>query len=265
MNNVSASLIKELRELTGSGIMECKKALLQSNGNIEIAIDNMRKAGKTQVAKKSIRIAKEGCILIEVKDNKGIMIEINCETDFVSRDEIFLTFCKEVLHTANKQNILSIEVLQQKYEDKLSLLMSQFKENIVIRRMVFLQEDHIGFYIHGSRIGVLISAINAKPNFIKQIAMHIAASKPDYISNKDIPAKIIEREYQIQRELVLQKNKSIEIENKIIEGKMKKFTDEISLVNQKFIFDNTKTVGHILREEQATVKKFFRFELGEAI
>lgn len=258
--------IKKLRKTTGSGVIECKKALIIANGNIDLAILNMRKSGLINAVKKFNNITSEGVISTEIKNNVAVIIEVNCQTDFVSKNEIFKSFTNKIILYILKYKIKDINFIKKKFELEKNFLISKFGENINIRRISILEGNKLGQYLHNnSKIGVIISGTNIKKDLIKKIAMHIAANKPEYIDTIDIPNEKIHNERQIQLEIVKKYKKNISISEKIIEGKLKKFKDSISLTNQIFLLDTSKTVGKVLKEKNSKINSFIRFELGEYI
>lgn len=264
---ITAALVKELRERTAAGMMECKKALVEANGDIELAIDNMRKSGQAKAAKKAGRIAAEGIILAKVSaDGKyGVILELNCETDFVAKDAGFKAFGEEVINAALAEKIADIDVLKAKFEEQRANLVAKIGENINIRRVAVLEGDILGTYLHGARIGVMVAATGADEELVKHIAMHIAASKPEYVKPDDVPAEVVAREHQIQLDIAIESGKPREIAEKMVEGRMRKFTGEVSLTGQNFVMDPSKTVGDLLKENNADVVNFIRFEVGEGI
>lgn len=267
MTQITAAMVKELRDRTGAGMMDSKKALIEANGDIELAIDNMRKSGQAKAAKKAGRVAAEGVIITKIDDDKkyGIILEVNCETDFVAKDTSFLAFSNDVAEAALKDEVGDIASLQSKFEDARTALVAKIGENITIRRIAELSGERVGSYQHGARIGVLVAASGAEDETIKHVAMHIAASKPDYLDPEDVPADVVAREHQIQIDIAMQSGKPREIAEKMVEGRMRKFTGEISLTGQPFVMDPSKTVGQMLKERNATVTGFVRFEVGEGI
>lgn len=264
---ITAALVKELRERTAAGMMECKKALVEANGDIELAIDNMRKSGQAKAAKKAGRIAAEGIILAKVSaDGKfGVILELNCETDFVAKDAGFKAFGEEVINAALADKIVDIDALKAKFEEQRANLVAKIGENINIRRIAVLEGDVLGTYLHGARIGVMVAATGADEELVKHIAMHIAASKPEYVKPEDVPAEVVAREHQIQLDIAIESGKPREIAEKMVEGRMRKFTGEVSLTGQNFVMDPSKTVGDLLKENKADVVNFIRFEVGEGI
>lgn len=265
MAEITASLVKELRERTGAGMMECKKALVEANGDIELAIDNMRKSGQAKAAKKAGRVAAEGIILTAIDQNYAVVLELNCETDFVAKDAGFKAFAEEVIAVALKQRIASVEILKAQFEEQRTALVAKIGENINIRRLAVLEGAVLGSYLHGVRIGVLVAATGATQELVKHVAMHIAASKPEYINPEDVPAEVVEREHQIQLDIAMQSGKSAQIAQGMVTGRMRKFTGEISLTGQNFVMEPSKTVGQLLKEHDAQVTGFIRFEVGEGI
>ena len=238
MAEITASLVKELRERTGAGMMDCKKALTEANGDIELAIENMRKSGAIKAAKKAGNVAK---------------------------DAGFQAFADKVLDAAVAGKITDVEVLKAQFEEERVALVAKIGENINIRRVAALEGDVLGSYQHGARIGVLVAAKGADEELVKHIAMHVAASKPEFIKPEDVSAEVVEKEYQVQLDIAMQSGKPKEIAEKMVEGRMKKFTGEVSLTGQPFVMEPSKTVGQLLKEHNAEVTGFIRFEVGEGI
>ncbi|WEM42842.1 translation elongation factor Ts [Photobacterium sp. DA100] len=263
MATVTAALVKELRERTGAGMMECKKALVEANADIELAIENMRKSGAAKAAKKAGNVAAEGTILIKDADGVAALLEVNCQTDFVAKDASFLAFANEVLETALAER-LDIAALQAKFEEARVALVAKIGENISIRRVEFIEGESVSSYRHGDRIGVVVAG-NGDAETLKHIAMHVAASKPEFVNPEDVPADVVEKERQVQVEIAMNEGKPAEIAEKMVIGRMKKFTGEISLTGQPFIMEPKKSVGEILKEKGATVTNFIRLEVGEGI
>ncbi|QCI17059.1 elongation factor Ts [Buchnera aphidicola (Aphis helianthi)] len=263
--NISAELVKKLRLRTGVGFMECKRALIEENGDIELSIDNLRKSGKLQASKKLQNTTNQGLIFSNIENNTGAMIELNCQTDFVSKDALFIALGKEIISSILSNKIIKIDDIKKHFEEQLTELIIKFDENIKINRFKIIKGNNIFSYIHAGRIGVLVSANNLNQDILKNIAMHIAASKPEYIYPHEVPKSIFEREYNIQLELVKNYKKPTSILQKIVDGRMNKFVNNISLVGQNFIIDPNKTVGEILNENNGSVVSFDRFEIGENI
>jgi elongation factor Ts len=263
MATVTAALVKELRERTGAGMMECKKALVEANADIELAIENMRKSGAAKAAKKAGNVAAEGTILIKDAEGVAALIEVNCQTDFVAKDSNFLTFANEALDAAIAER-LDIAALQAKFEEARIALVAKIGENISIRRVEFIEGERVSSYRHGDRIGVVVAG-SGDEETLKHIAMHVAASKPEFVNPEDVPADVVEKERQVQVEIAMNEGKPAEIAEKMVVGRMKKFTGEISLTGQPFIMEPKKSVGEILKEKGATVTNFIRLEVGEGI
>ena len=260
---VTAALVKELRERTGAGMMDCKKALTETDGDIELAIENMRKSGAAKAAKKAGNIAAEGTIIIKQNDGVAVLVEVNCQTDFVAKDESFLAFANKVADAAIAETI-TIEDLQAKFEEDRVELVTKIGENINIRRLQYITGETLVEYRHGERIGVVVAGV-ADEETLKHIAMHVAASNPEYLTPEDVPADVVEKEKQVQIDIAMNEGKPAEIAEKMVVGRMKKFTGEVSLTGQAFIMEPKKSVGEILKEKNATVTSFARVEVGEGI
>ncbi|QFQ32071.1 translation elongation factor Ts [Buchnera aphidicola] len=265
MTEITAELIKKLRLRTGVGFMECKRALVEENGDIELSIDNLRKSGKMQVLKKLKNVANQGLILSNFKNNFGAILELNCQTDFVAKDNLFISLGNEIISTALSKRIKKICDINNYFEEKITELIIKFGENIKINRFKTIKGESIYSYVHAGRIGVLVNANNLNKDILKNITMHIAASKPEYINPNEVPKSIFEREYNIQLELVKSYKKSTHILQKIVDGRMNKFVNNISLIGQSFIMEPNKTVGQVLKENNGSIISFIRFEIGEDI
>ena len=261
---VTAALVKELRERTGAGMLDCKKALVETDGDIELAIENMRKSGQAKAAKKAGRIAAEGVILTKVEAGKATMLELNCETDFVARDEGFLAFGNKLLDVAFENNLNDIEALNSAeveggvVSEVRDALVAKIGENISPRRVLTVEGDNLGAYVHGGRIGVVALLTGGEEELAKDVAMHVAASSPQFVKPEQVPAEVVEKEKAIQIEIAMQSGKPAEIAEKMVVGRMKKFTGEISLTGQAFIMEPKKTVGEILKEKGAKPRRYFR-------
>ena len=268
---VTAALVKELRERTGSGMLDCKNALVETNGDIELAIENMRKSGQAKAAKKSGRIAAEGVILATVSGNSATMLEVNSETDFVARDEGFLAFGNKLLTIAAANGFNDIDALNAADCDGVTVstardtLVAKIGENISPRRVITIEGDNLGAYVHGGRIGVIAILNGGDEDLAKDIAMHVAASNPQYVKPTDVPADVVAKEKEIQLEIAIQSGKPAEIAEKMVSGRMKKFTGEVSLTGQPFVKDPSMSVGEYLKSKSADVVNFVRFEVGEGI
>lgn len=280
---ISAGLVKELRERTGVGMMECKKALVAANGNIEKAIEDLRKAGQAKAVKKGDRIAAEGLIVINVaKDAKSAaMVEINCETDFVAREEQFRKFTNVVSGVVLAAQIDDVAALITKtiaatnktVEETRLALIATLGENIAIRRACYLQvkDGVIGAYLHGGNDGARIASMVAVDrddiSLAKDLAMQVAAMKPEYIAEQDIPAERIGKEKEIFMVEVIRTNagKPADILEKIVAGKLKKLAKEITLLGQEFVKDSDLTIEQLLNNSKAKVTHMLRYEVGEGI
>ncbi|KPM83223.1 translation elongation factor Ts [Pseudoalteromonas lipolytica] len=260
---VTAALVKELRERTGAGMMDCKKALTETNGDIELAIENMRKSGAAKAAKKAGNIAAEGTILIKEGNGFAALLEVNCQTDFVAKDANFLGFANQVLDAAAESKA-DIDALKAQFEETRVALVAKIGENINVRRVEYIDGDKLSSYRHGDRIGVVVVG-EADEETLKQVAMHVAASKPEFVNPEDVPADVVEKEKAVQIDIAMNEGKPAEIAEKMVIGRMKKFTGEISLTGQAFIMEPKKSVGEILKEKGATVTNFIRLEVGEGI
>lgn len=256
---ITAAMVKELRERTAAGMMDCKKALQEADGDMELAIENMRKNGQAKAAKKAGNIAAEGQIII--KD--GVLVEVNCQTDFVAKDDNFLGFANKVADAAAAEK-LSIEDLQAKFEEERITLVTKIGENINVRRVAYVEGDTLASYKHGATIGVVVAG-EGDAESLKHIAMHVAASKPEFLTPDDVPADVVANEKRIQIEMAMNEGKPEEIAEKMVTGRMKKFTGEVSLTGQAFIMEPKKTVGEVLKEKGITISSFVRLEVGEGI
>ena len=261
--SVTAAMVKELRDRTAAGMMDCKKALVEANGDMELAIDNMRKSGQAKAAKKAGNIAAEGTILIKEAAGTAALVEVNCQTDFVAKDASFLVFANEVADTALASKA-TIEELQAKFEDQRIALVTKIGENINVRRVEYIEGVALASYRHGESIGVVVAG-EGDAESLKHIAMHVAASKPEFINPEDVPAEVVEKEKNIQIDIAMNEGKPQEIAEKMVNGRMKKFTGEVSLTGQAFIMEPKKTVGAVLKEKGVTVSNFIRLEVGEGI
>lgn len=268
---VTAALVKELRERTGAGMLDCKKALVETDGDIELAIENMRKSGQAKAAKKAGRIAAEGVILTKVEAGRATMLELNCETDFVARDEGFLKFGNALLEIASANNVNDIDELNAsdldgvKVSDARDTLVAKIGENISPRRVINVEGETLGAYVHGGRIGVVAILTGGDETLAKDVAMHVAAASPQFVKPEDVPAEVVEKEKEIQIGIAMQSGKPADIAEKMVAGRMKKFTGEVSLTGQPFVKDPSISVAELLKNNSADVINFIRFEVGEGI
>ena len=266
--SISASDVKNLREKTGLGMMECKKALEEAKGDAELAITNLRKNSALKAEKKSSRTAVEGVILSSTENSKNsILVEINCETDFVAKDESFLKFTEEVMETCINSSGESLEsLLSGSLEEKRQNLVQKIGENIVIRRKFNISASFVYSYIHGNKkIGVLLSLEKDNEDLGKDLAMHIAASSPLAINSEDISKDVVEKEKEIIEAQVSDSDKPQEIIEKMISGRLNKFLSEVSLVDQPFVKDPSIKISELLKNNDNSVLDFIRYEVGEGI
>ena len=273
--SITAAMVKELRERTGSGMMECKKALVETNGDMETAIENMRKSGLAKADKKSGRTAAEGMIGVKVsEDAKTVaMVDVNSETDFVAKGDDFVNFINDVTNTLLTSDAETDEQLMamtlpngKTVDDTRRALIAKLGENITVRRFVkYTAEGGNASYLHGSKIGVIVEMAKNDPELGKDVAMHIAAINPAYVSEDDVSPETIEKEKEIFTAQALESGKPAEIVEKMIAGRIKKFLAEITLVGQAFIKDDKTTVGKLLKSKGNSVVRFSRFEVGEGI
>jgi len=269
MSNISASQVKELREKTGLGLMDCKKALEEANGDLDLAVEELRKTSGLKASKKSSRSAADGLIGIKSFDGKSFMVEINCETDFVARDDSFNLFMQEVLEIVSTNGDKSLEeLLKSGIEEKREKLVQKLGENIVVRRVTASVDnsDSSGVYLHSNnKIGTIISLKGGTEEVAKDIAMHAAATDPMAISPSDIPEDVIEKEREIYKAQSEESGKPADIVEKMIEGKIRKFLSEVSLTEQDFVKDPGLRINDILKDNDASIIGFTRFEVGEGI
>ena len=275
---ITASLVKELRERTGSGMMECKKALVETNGDIEAAIDMMRKSGQAKAAKKAGRTAADGVISICFNEDgsRAAMVEVNCETDFVAKDDNFTSFAKAVAERALVSDVKTVEELldsplhdgeETTVNTAREALISKIGENMNVRRFQRFQAGAgtLTSYSHGVRIGVIVELEGGNDTLAKDIAMHIAASSPLCISEQDVPAETLEKERSIFKAQALESGKPENIVEKMVDGRVRKYLAEITLLGQQFVRDPEISVGKLLADAGARVVAFCRFEVGEGI
>ena len=265
MTAVSASMVKELRERTGLGMMDCKKALVDSDGDMEAAIENLRKSSGMKAAKKAGRIASDGLLSIKVNDGIGVIVEVNCETDFAARDDNFVAFVKTVTDKVFDLKEANIEALG--LETERENLVQKIGENISIRRaQVFKDEGTVVEYLHtNGRIGVMLSMEGGSEDLGKDVAMHIAAMNPTVVSSEDAPADLVAKEREIYTAQAQDSGKPPEIVEKMIDGRIRKYLAEISLLEQAFVKDGDTKIGALLKNAGATVNRFVRYEVGEGI
>jgi elongation factor Ts len=275
---ITASLVKELRERTGAGMMECKKALVETDGDIEAAIEAMRKSGQAKAAKKAGRIAADGSIEVLISDDgrRAVMVEVNSETDFVAKDANFAGFAAAVAESALLSEAADADALAEqplKGDSSTTVnaareaLINKVGENVQLRRLVRFDQAQgkLHSYRHGVRIGVVVDMVGGDDALGRDIAMHIAASNPICVSADDVPAEALEKEREIFRAQALESGKPADIVDKIIDGRMRKYMEEVTLLGQAFVKDPDLQVGKLLSQAGASVVRFARLEVGEGI
>jgi len=270
---ISASMVKELRERTGAGMMECKKALVEAGGNMDEAVELLRKSGQAKADKKASRVAADGRVIIAVDGSKAAIVEINSETDFVAKDENFASFADAVAKLALASGTEDVAKLnEQKLADGRTVetartdLVAKVGENISVRRVAQVRAaDHLGTYLHGGRIGAVVAMQGGDEDLARDIAMHVAASNPACVDERGVPANILERERRIFAEQAAESGKPADIVEKMVNGRIAKFLKEITLLGQPFVKDPDTSVDKLLKKAGATVASFVRFEVGEGI
>jgi len=274
MTSITAGMVKELRERTGLGMMDCKKALSDADGNMEKAIEDLRKASGLKAAKKASRVAAEGVVMTKVAEdgNYGVIIEVNSETDFVARDDNFLSFAEQALVSSFEASQASVEELLEKgLEESRQALVQKIGENVNLRRLKRLNfknanQGIVESYVHNnSKIGVLISLKGGDEALAKDVAMHIAAVNPMVVKPEDVPEEILTKESEIYSAQARESGKPEEIVEKMISGRLRKFVAEVSLLEQQFVKDPEIKICDLLKEVGADVVQFVRYEVGEGI
>ena len=270
--NISADTVKQLRERTGAGMMECKKALVETQGNLEAAAELMRKSGLAKADKKAARIAAEGTVAIERSGADAALVEVNCETDFVARSDEFQAFARDVAKAALQSAPGSLEALlaaahgSATVDNRRRDLIAKIGENIAVRRFVRVTSPGpLGAYIHGTRIGSVVALKGGDDALARDIAMHVAAANPAYIGVGDVPAEVLEKEREILAEQTKGEKKPPDIIAKMIEGRLRKYLAEITLMGQPFVKDEDTTVEKLVKKAGASVLKIARFEVGAGI
>lgn len=271
---ISATMVKELRERSGAGMMECKKALVETDGDIEAAIEHLRKTGAAKAAKKAGRIAAEGAIVVASNDTEAAMVEVNSETDFVANDASFAAFADLVANAVIEAAPADVETLRnivvadgESIEQKRTELVAKIGENIDVRRFARMPvgDGRIESYLHGKRIGVLVAMTGGSAEVARDVAMHIAASNPVCVSEAQVSPDLLAKEREIREAQAAQSGKPPEIIEKMVAGQIKKFIGEVTLLGQPFVKDPDQSVGAMLKAAGATVTGFVRFEVGEGI
>ncbi len=274
--NITAAMVKELRQRTDAPMMECKKFLVATEGDIELAIHEMRKAGQAKADKKADRVAAEGVVMFSMSDDakRAVLVEVNCETDFVARDSNFIEFVNHVANTALVSGTTDIAALSQEkmtdsdlnIEEIRQSLVAKLGENIQLRRIELVEsEEAIGGYLHGSRIGVLVNMKQGSQELAKDLAMQIAAARPLVVRPEQVPAEEIARERDIFMAQARESGKPEAIIEKMVEGRIQKFLAEKSLLGQDFVKNPNQKISQLLKEKNAEVVSFVCFEVGEGI
>ncbi len=269
---ITASLVKELRERTGAGMMECKKALVETDGDLDGAQELLRKKGQAKAEKKAGRIAAEGRIELAGGGDHAVLVEVNCETDFVAKDENFLAFARQAAELALQTGTDDVNALMGQaadggtLEDARLALVAKIGENINVRRLSGVRPSgSIGSYLHGTRIGVIVDVEGGDEALHKDLAMHIAATNPRCVSADDLPSAEVDKERAILSDQAAQEGKPPEIVAKMVEGRLRKYLNEITLLGQPFVKDPDVTIGQLLDREGARVHAFLRLEVGEGV
>jgi len=272
---ITAALVKELRERTGSGMMECKKALTETGGDIEAAVEAMRKSGMAKADKKAGRVAAEGTVVAALSADaaRGVIIEVNCETDFVAKADDFIKFAGELAQVALAKSpatvdeVMSLPLSGGSVDEVRRALIAKLGENIAVRRFQVMnnQGGKVGMYLHGSRIGVLVGVKGGDESLAKDVAMHVAASKPVALGPNDVSADLIAKEKEIYTAQAAESGKPADIVEKMVMGRVSKFLREITLLGQPFVKNPDQTVEQLAKQHNATISGFVRFEVGEGI
>jgi elongation factor Ts len=269
--NITADAVKQLRERTGAGMMECKRALVETQGNLDAAAELMRKSGLAKADKKATRVAAEGTVVTERAGSSAVLVEVNCETDFVARSEEFLSFARDVarraLETASTDvNDLLAASGPSTLEEQRRALIAKIGENISVRRFARITSPGpLGAYVHGGRIASLVALKGGDETLAKELAMHVAAANPAYIDASGVPPAVLEKEREILAAQTKDEKKPPEIIAKMVEGRLRKYLAEITLVGQPFVKDEDTTVEKLLKNAGASVVHFVRYAVGDGI
>ena len=271
--SITASMVKELRERTGAGMMECKKALVEAGGDLDAAAEILRKTGQAKADKKASRVAADGRVVIAQDGGKAVIVEINSETDFVAKDENFIAFADTVAAAALTSGTTDVEAFASEtladgrtVEQARTDLIAKVGENIGVRRIEVVSSDSVlASYSHGARIGTVIALEGGDEDLARDVAMHVAAMNPQYVDESDVPAEMLENERRILTEQAQDSGKPAEIIEKMVTGRVNKFLKEITLLGQPFVKDDSVTVGKLLGKAGAKITACVRFEVGEGI
>lgn len=269
---VTAALVKELRERTGAGMMECKKALVQTNGDIEVAIEEMRKSGMAKADKKAGRVAADGLVSIASANGVTAIVEINSETDFVAKGDDFKGFVSEVADIVAAQRPADLDALNdakmasgETVDATRRALISKLGENLSVRRFEILEGDVVAGYTHGARIAAVVSMTGGDEELGRQLAMHVAASNPQFLNADAVPGDVLSKEKEILIEQAAGSGKPADIIEKMVEGRLRKHLAEITFYGQPFVMDGDVTVEKLLKQKGAQINAYVRFEVGEGI
>jgi len=271
--SISASMVKELRDRTGAGMMECKKALVDAGGDMDLAAENLRKSGQAKADKKAGRVAADGRVVVADRDGTAVIVEVNSETDFVAKDENFAAFADAVAAAALESGETDVEAFAavkladgRKVEDARTELVAKIGENIGVRRIARIESGGVlAHYVHNGRVGAVVALDGGDDGLARDIAMHITASNPLCVDEAGVPAEALENERRILTEQAQDSGKPADIIEKMVDGRMRKYLQEITLVGQPFVKDPDVSVGKLLTGSGATVTSFVRFEVGEGI
>jgi elongation factor Ts len=271
--NITADTVKQLRERTGAGMMECKRALVETKGDLDAAAELMRKTGLAKADKKAARVAAEGTVAAERSGNSAALVEVNCETDFVARSDEFQAFARELARTALANSPGTLEALLASssngagsFEEQRRALIAKIGENISVRRFVRVSAPGaLGTYIHGSRIGSLVALEGGDEALARDLAMHVAAVNPAYIDAGEVPAAVLDKEREILTDQTKGEKKPPDIIAKMVEGRLRKYLAEITLMGQPFVKDPDTTVEKLVKKAGAKVVRFVRYEVGAGI
>jgi elongation factor Ts len=270
--NITADSVKQLRDRTGAGMMECKKALVETKGDLDAAAELMRKNGLSKADKKASRIVAEGTVALEREGLSAVLLEVNCETDFVARSDEFQAFARDLARGALQRSVSSVEdALAQSagsgsFEERRRALIAKIGENIAVRRLVRLTAPSaLGTYVHGNRIGSVVALQGGDESLARDLAMHVAASNPAYIDAQDVPPAVVEKERQFLIDQSKDEKKPAEIIAKMVEGRLRKYLGEMTLLGQPFIKDPDTSVEKLLKKSAAKVVQFVRYEVGAGI
>ncbi|MFT5063207.1 MAG: elongation factor Ts [Gammaproteobacteria bacterium] len=269
---VTAALVKELRERTGAGMMECKKALVETNGDIEVAIEEMRKSGMAKADKKAGRIAADGLVAIASANGVTAIVEVNSETDFVAKGEAFKSFVSEIANLVASQRPADVAALNElplasgeSVDTTRRALISKLGENLSVRRFEILEGDIVASYTHGARIASVVSMTGGDEELGRQLAMHVAASNPQFLNADAVPGDVLAKEKEILIEQAADSGKPADIIEKMVQGRLRKHLAEITFYGQPFVMDSDVTVEKLLKQKGAQIDTYVRFEVGEGI